>query len=119
MKPTKKLIILMGLPLLFLLLWQLIQFHKLTFLETSNISFMIAGILLIIGLFWYTLSSGVFDFFNFSMKKSAHALKRSAEKLEVRPLSKSVGTGYKEFLLSGSLFLLLSILSLIGYHYFS
>ncbi|MGX7420152.1 DUF3899 domain-containing protein [Carnobacterium gallinarum] len=116
MKYSKKITLLIGLPLLFTLLWQLVQFQKVTFLETSNLCFLFAGILLIIGLFWYTLSSGVFDFFNFSMKKSAHIIKGGSEKLEVKPLSKSVGTGYKTVLLAGTILLGISILSLVGFY---
>lgn len=116
MKPQKIVSFLIILPLSIVFLWQIIQFQKITFLETSNLTFIGAGILLIIGLFWYTLSSGVFDFFNYSIKKSAQALKRNTSDAEIEPLSKAVGKGYRSPLLAGIFLLIFSLIALLGYY---
>ncbi|MEF9937783.1 DUF3899 domain-containing protein [Carnobacterium sp.] len=116
MKPKKIVSFLIILPLSVVFLWQVIKFQKITFLETSNLSFIAAGILLIIGIFWYTLSSGVFDFFNYSLKKSAQALKRNTSDGEIEPLSKAVGKGYRSPLVAGAVLLIFSLITLFGYY---
>lgn len=116
MNMKNKSLILIILSLIASIVWQLVTRQSLSLLETSNSLFFIAGILLIFALLWLTLSSGVFDFFNYSMKKSLHIVKRKEEKLEVTPLSKSVGTGFKTFLISGAALLVISLFALLGYY---
>ncbi|WP_238610290.1 DUF3899 domain-containing protein [Carnobacterium divergens] len=116
MNMKNKPLILIILSLIASFVWQLITLQSISLLETSNSLFFIAGILLIFALLWLTLSSGVFDFFNYSMRKSLHLVKKSEEKLEVKPLSKSVGTGFRTFLISGALLLIISLFALLGYY---
>lgn len=105
--------ILVLLVLTFLL--QLIFFQEITFLHTTNITFIIAAIFLMIGLFWATLAVGTFD--------SLHFVKRSRKQLDeedsdIIPLSKKVGKGYVFPLKIGAAFFFLCLFSLIGFYVF-
>lgn len=101
------------------LILELIVFQKISFLQTTNITFAAASLFLIISLFWAVLYSGAFDFFHFSMKKVTARLRRedNEEDNDVIPLSKSVGQGYKVPLKIGTLLLFISLVALFFYYF--
>ena len=63
------------------LVYQLIKYGSLSWTGTSNILFMIAGLLLIIGLSGLVLASGSFDFFQYSGRKT---LRREPKEVGLR-----------------------------------
>ncbi|SDQ50818.1 DUF3899 domain-containing protein [Carnobacterium viridans] len=108
------------LTILFLcILFELIIYGELSFYHTTNLTFYGAALFLILGLFGATLSSGFFDFFNYSMRKAAFNIRKgrnSDEELHVKPLSKVVGKGYHFFLKVGSALLIVCVLTLLAYY---
>lgn len=106
--------------LILCLILELVVFRKISFLQTTNITFAVASLFLIISLFWAVLSSGSFDFFHFSMKKVTARIRREEEDeadVESIPLSKSVGQGYKLPLKVGILLLSISLVALFFYYF--
>lgn len=100
------------------LLYQLIKYGFLSWTETSNILFMIAGILLIIGLSGLVLASGSFDFFHYSVRKTLRREPKEdgfREPLDPHALSSSVGRSYQNVLTIGILLLGISIICLWDY----
>lgn len=100
------------------LVYQLIKHGSLSWTETSNILFMIAGLLLIIGLSGLVLASGSFDFFHYSIRKSLRRAPQesdSKEPLNPHALSSSVGKSYQNVLTVGLLLLGISIICLWDY----
>lgn len=108
------------LTILFLcILFELIIYGELSFYHTTNLTFYGAALFLILGLFGATLSSGFFDFFNYSMRKAAFNIRKgrnSDEELNVKPLSKVIGKGYYFFLKVGSALLIVCVLTLLAYY---
>lgn len=108
------------LTILFLcILFELIIYGELSFYHTTNLTFYGAALFLILGLFGATLSSGFFDFFNYSMRKAAFNIRKgrnSDEELHVKPLSKVIGKGYYFFLKVGSALLIVCALTLLAYY---
>ncbi|SEK28256.1 protein of unknown function [Carnobacterium iners] len=102
------------------LILELSIYQKISFLQTTNITFSAASLFLIISLLWSVFYSGAFDFFHYSMKKVTTKIHREdlSEQTDIIPLSKSVGQGYKLPLKVGILLMLISMLSLI-FHYFT
>lgn len=97
---------------------QLIKSGSIGWVETSNITFTLAGIFLIIGFSGLVLSSGSFDFFHYSMRKTFRKTKKDSEPEEsVNPhaLSASVGKSYRDVLTIGVILLIISILCLWDY----
>lgn len=90
----------------------------------SDSYFTLSAVLLIIGLFGLILKDGTFDFFHYSMKKARNRI-FNREKTEqanrselpdeedLHHLSRSISNTYKSFLKIGSLFLILSVISLL------
>nr|WP_321303325.1 DUF3899 domain-containing protein [uncultured Trichococcus sp.] len=100
------------------LIYQLIKYGSLNWIETSNILFMIAGVLLIIGLSGLVLASGSFDFFHYSIRKSLRREPKEngfKEPLNPHALSSSVGKSYQNVLTIGLLLLGISIVCLWDY----
>lgn len=100
------------------LVYQVVKFGSLSWTETSNILFMIAGILLIIGLSGLVLASGSFDFFHYSIRKSLRREPKEdgfKEPLDPHALSSSVGKSYQSVLTIGLLLLGISIICLWDY----
>ncbi len=97
---------------------QFIKSGSIGWIETSNITFTLAGIFLIIGLSGLVLASGSFDFFHYSMRKTFRKTKKDSEHEEsVNPhaLSASVGKSYRDVLTIGVILLIISILCLWDY----
>ncbi|MEG0497700.1 MAG: DUF3899 domain-containing protein [Carnobacterium sp.] len=101
------------------LILELVVFRKINLLQTTNITFAVASLFLIISLFWAVLYSGSFDFFHFSMKKVTARIRREDNEADVEgiPLSKSVGQGYKFPLKVGILLLSISLVALFIYYF--
>lgn len=101
------------------LVLELIIYRNISFLQTTNITFVAASLFLIISLFWAVLYSGAFDFFHYSMKKVTAKMRReeNSEELEDIPLSKSVGQGYKFPLTIGISLLFISLIALLFYYF--
>ena len=100
------------------LVYQLIKFGSLSWTETSNILFMIAGLLLIIGLSGLVLASGSFDFFHYSVRKTLRREPKEdgfREPLDPQALSSSVGKSYQNVLTIGLLLLGISVVCLWDY----
>lgn len=100
------------------LVYQMIKNGALSWSETSNILFMIAGILLIIGLSGLVLASGSFDFFHYSIRKTLRREPKEdgfKEPLDPQALSSSVGKSYQNVLTVGLLLLGISIICLWDY----
>lgn len=108
--------------LILCLISELILYQKISFLQTTNLTFMIAGAFLIIGLFWATLHSGVFDFFHYSLRRVAAIAKRKEplvdDETELMALSRAVGTGYKYPLKVGFGLLIICLIALAGHYLF-
>ena len=86
------------------LVYQLIKYGSLSWTGTSNILFMIAGLLLIIGLSGLVLASGSFDFFHYSVRKTLRREPKEdgfREPLNPQALSSSVGKSYQNVLTIG------------------
>ncbi|MBT2731189.1 DUF3899 domain-containing protein [Carnobacterium sp. ISL-102] len=101
------------------LLIELIAYKELSFYHTTNLTFYGASLFLIIGLFGASFSSGFFDFFNYSMRKTAFNIrkgKHSDEEFTIKPLSKLIGKGYFLFLKVGSALLAVSLITLLAYY---
>ena len=100
------------------LVYQLIKFGSLSWTETSNILFMVSGLLLIIGLSGLVLASGSFDFFHYSVRKTLRREPKEdgfKEPLNPHALSSSVGKSYQNILTIGLLLLAISIICLWDY----
>lgn len=100
------------------LVYQLIEYGSLSWIETSNILFMIAGFILIIGLSGLVLASGSFDFFHYSIRKTLRREPQesdSKEPLNPHALSSSVGKSYQNVLTIGLLLLGISVVCLWDY----
>ncbi|CZQ81340.1 DUF3899 domain-containing protein [Trichococcus ilyis] len=98
--------------------FQMIKYETLSWIETSNILFMIAGVFLIIGLSGLILASGSFDFFHFSLRKTLRREKKTLdeeEPLNPHALSASIGKSYRNVLTIGLILLLISIFCLWDY----
>ncbi len=102
------------------LIAELFIYHKISFLQTTNFTFIVSSLFLIIGLFWAVLHSGAFDFFHFSMKKVTSKLRREelSEETEQVPLSAAVGKGYIFPLKVGFGLLIICLVTLLGYYLF-
>ena len=97
---------------------QSIKFGSVGWVETSNITFTLAGIFLIIGLSGLVVASGSFDFFHYSMRKAFRKAKKDSEheeSLNPDALSASVGKSYRNILTIGVILLVISILCLWDY----
>ena len=100
------------------LVYQLIKYGSLSWTGTSNILFMIAGLLLIIGLSGLVLASGSFDFFHYSVRKTLRREPKEdgfREPLDPQALSSSVGKSYQNVLTIGLLLLGISVVCLWDY----
>ena len=107
---------------LFIFILELILYKEITFLDTSNLFFFPAGILLIIGLFSLTLRSGFFDLFYYSIQKASRKLRSKNsdddEELSTSHLSEMAGDFHLFFIKSGCILMAISVISLIGYYLF-
>lgn len=118
MNLTKKNILVSLFIFICALVYQLIKFGSLSWTATSNILFMIAGLLLIIGLSGLVLASGSFDFFHYSVRKTLRREPKEngfKEPLNPNALSSSVGKSYQNVLTIGLLLLGISIICLWDY----
>lgn len=119
MKFSKRNLLISGLIILVAVLSQLILQGNVNWLELSNVLFLVALPLLIMGLFGLVLSAGTFDFFHYSMRQAAKKKRkaRDEEEEEINPqaLSSAVGQSYRSILTIGFILLLTSILCLWEY----
>jgi uncharacterized membrane protein len=115
---TKKNVLISIVIFIIALFVQSIKSGSIGWVEASNITFTLAGILLIIGLSGLIFASGSFDFFHYSMRKAFRKTKKGSEheaSLNPNALSASVGKSYRNVLTIGVILLIISILCLWDY----
>lgn len=115
---TKKNVLIATVFVVIALVIQLIKSGSIGWVETSNITFTLSGIFLIIGLSGLVVASGSFDFFHYSMRKAFRKTKKDNEQeesLDPNALSASVGKSYRNVLTIGVILMIISILCLWDY----
>lgn len=121
MKFTKRNLMIASVLILIPVLFQFLQDQTLDWTELSNTLFLVSLPLVIIGLFGWVFSSGTFDFFHYSMRKTTKLKKKkneeddAEEELNPHALSTAVGKSYQSVLTIGVLVFLASVLCLWDY----